>query len=132
MPSTAIASDYLEAKLYDHALRNTPWTSPTTVYAALFDVDPGDDGASGTEHSGAGYARQAVTFGAPADGTGSNSGKVTYPTATADWGQTGGWALFDAVTAGNILFHGSLETSKYVSEGQTPEFETGDLEITFA
>lgn len=132
MPSTAIASNYLEGKLYDHVLRNTAYASPATVYVALFDLDPGDDGAAGTEHSGSGYARQAAAFSAPADGTGSNSGKISFPTATADWDDTGGWAIFDAVAAGNMLFHGSLENAKYISEGQVAAFEIGDLEITFA
>ncbi len=131
MPNTAIASDYLENKLFDHVLRNTAYTSPVTVYVALFDLDPGEDGTSGTEVAVGAYARQAVTFSAPTNGVGSNSGTVTFPTATADWASVGGWGLFDAVTAGNLLFHGALEQTKYITDGHVVTFEVGDLEITF-
>lgn len=130
MPSTGIASDYLENKLFDEVLRNVDFVPPATVYLALFDIDPGDNGAAGTEVSGGSYARKATSFGAPADGVGSNDAKVSFATATADWGVVGGWGLFDAVAAGNLLFHGALEVAKQVSNGQDAEFEIGDLEIT--
>ena len=47
----AAASDYLEAALLDATLRATSYTSPSTVYLALYTSDPGDDN-SGTECSG--------------------------------------------------------------------------------
>ncbi len=131
MPSLGIASDHLENELYDHVLRNLSFTPPATVYVALFDVDPGDDGTGGTELSGGGYARQAVAFSAPTNGQGSNTGQIVFPTAVGDWGGVSGWALFDAVSAGNMLFHGALEISKFISDGQDAKFEAGDLEITF-
>jgi len=125
-------SDYLENKLCDEVLRNVDYTPAATVYLALFDADPGDDGSAATEVSGGSYARKATSFGAPANGVISNDAKVTFATATADWGAVGGWAIYDAIAAGNMLFHGALETSKYVSNGQTAEFQIGDLELTLA
>lgn len=41
-------SDYLENKILDHVLNNTSYTSPTTVYFALFTSNPAEDG-SGSE-----------------------------------------------------------------------------------
>ena len=41
-------SNYLENALIDATLRNTSYTSPTTVYVALHTADPQDD-ASGAE-----------------------------------------------------------------------------------
>ena len=41
-----------------------------TPFVALFSVAPGDDGSAGTELTGSGYARQAITFGAPGPATG--------------------------------------------------------------
>lgn len=40
-------------------------SAPETMYLALYLNDPGDDGA-GTEVSYSGYARQPITFSAPA------------------------------------------------------------------
>jgi len=39
--------------------------SGVTPFVALFSAAPGDDGSAGTELTGNGYARQAITFGAP-------------------------------------------------------------------
>ncbi len=52
-------SNYLENKVLDHVLRNTSYTSPTTVYVGLYTSDPTDAG-SGTEVSGGSYARQVL------------------------------------------------------------------------
>ena len=60
-------SNYLENAIIDAVLRNTSYTSPTTVYVGLFTTDP-TDADSGTEVSGGSYARTAVTFSAPSNG----------------------------------------------------------------
>ena len=124
-------SNYLENALVNAVLRNTAYTSPTTVYAALFTTDPAED-ASGTEVTGGSYARTAVTFVAPTNGATDNSADVTFPTATANWGTVTHAAIFDASTAGNMLFYGSLSPSKTVNNGDTFKFNTGDLDITLA
>ena len=59
-------SNYLENALINAVLRNTSYTSPTTVYVSLYTTDP-TDADSGTEVSGGLYARTAVTFGAPSN-----------------------------------------------------------------
>lgn len=127
----AAASDYLENALINAVLRNTAYTSPTTVYAALFTTATTDAGG-GTEVSGGSYARTAVTFGAPTDGSTSNTADVTFPTATGAWGTVTHVAIYDAATAGNMLFHGALTASKTVNSGDTFKFATGDLTITLA
>jgi hypothetical protein len=101
------ASDYLELKVLDHVLKNTAYTSPTTVYAALFTTIPTDSGP-GTEVTGGSYARQAITFGSASSGASSNSVAVTFPAATASWGAVVAFAIFDASTTGNMLFWGEL------------------------
>ena len=65
-------SNFLENAIINATLRNTTYTSPATVYVGLFTSDPTDAG-SGTEVSGGSYARTAVTFGAPSNGTSTNS-----------------------------------------------------------
>ncbi len=130
MPQTLAMSDHLENKLIDHILRNTTFTSPVTVYVALYTSDPGEDD-SGTEVTGGSYARVAVTFGAPTNGVSSNSAAVNFPTATAAWGVVGWMQIMDALSGGNALFHGALEGgSVTISSGDTPRFQIGDLQIT--
>src|SRR3972149_1846600 len=64
-----------------NVLRGTNITAPANVYVGLFSVNPADDASAGTELTGAGgYARQAVTFGAPATDTGNGrKGSNTRP-----------------------------------------------------
>ena len=51
-------TDYLENKLLAHTFSNTAYTSPSTVYVALYTVAPTDSSA-GTEVTGGGL-RSAV------------------------------------------------------------------------
>lgn len=123
-------TNFLEEKLLNHVLRNTTYTSPTTVYLGLFTAAPGETGG-GTEVSGGSYARQAVTFGPYAAGSVKNSADITFPTATADWGTITHVAIFDAATGGNMLLYGALTTSKTVQSGDTFKILTNNLTITF-
>jgi len=101
------------------------------VYVALFTSDPGDDN-TGTEVSGGSYARQSVTFAAPSGGATSNSGDITFPEATADWGTVSHVGIYDASTDGNLLFHGALTQAKAVYSGDQFIIKTGDLDASFA
>ena len=74
-------SNYLENALINATLRNTSYTSPTTVYVGLYTSDP-TDANTGTEVSGGCYARVAVTFGAPSNGVSTNSANVEFPVRT--------------------------------------------------
>ena len=124
-------SNYLENALINAVLRNTSYTSPTTVYVALFTSDPTDAG-SGTEVSGGSYARQTITFGTAAtSGSISNtSPAVTFPTASASWGTITHIGLFDNSTGGNLLYHGPVTTSKTISSGDTFSISVGNLTVT--
>ena len=124
-------SNYLENELIDHLLRNLAYTSPTTVYVALYTDDPTDADA-GTEVTGGSYARQSVAFGAPSDGAADNSSDITFPTASASWGTITHVGLRDAVTGGNLLFHSPLAASKAVGNGDTFKINAGDLDVSLA
>ena len=54
-------TDYLENKLLAHTFSNTAYTSPGTVYVALYTVAP-TDSSVGTEVTGGGYVRQSASF----------------------------------------------------------------------
>lgn len=142
----AAMTDYLENKLVDHVFRNTAYAVPTTVYIGLFTTATADDG-TGTEVTGGSYARVQVgpsttawngTHGnttGVSSGTGGltdNAADITFVTATASWGTVTHVAIMDAVSGGNMLFHGVLTASKTVDNGDTFKFNAGDLDITLA
>ena len=124
-------SNFLENALINATLRNTTYTSVATVYVSLWTSDPTDAG-SGTEVSGGSYARTAVTFGSPSNGVTTNSGDVTFPTATASWGTVGWIGINDAATSGNLLYHTALDTAKAIDSGDIFKISTGNLSVTLA
>jgi len=124
-------SNHLENALINATLRNTAYTSPATVYAALFTTDPTDAG-SGTEVSGGSYARTAITFGSPSNGVTTNSADVTFPTCTAAWGTVTHMGIYDASTSGNLLYHTPLDASKTVDSGDIFKISSGNLSVTLA
>lgn len=127
----AAMSNYLENALVNAVLRNTAFTSPSTVYVGLFTSDPTDAG-SGTEVSGNGYARQSSTFAAPSNGASSTSATIEFPQATGSWGTVAYFGIFDASTSGNLLIHGALTTSKTIDNGDVFRIASGNLTVTFA
>ena len=126
-------SNFLENALINATLRNTTYTSPATVYVSLWTSDPGDD-ASGTEvsTSGTGYARTAVTMGAPSNGVSLNTAAVEFAQATASYGTVGWIGINDAVTAGNLLYHSPLTTSKTIDTGDIFKIAIGSLSVTLS
>lgn len=124
-------SNYLENALVNAVLRNTAYTSPTTVYLALYTTDP-TDADSGTEVSGNAYARQSITFGAPSNGVTTNSAAIEFPQATGSWGTVAYVGIRDASTAGNLLFHTPLDASKTIATGDVFRVAAGSLSVTLA
>lgn len=124
-------SNYLENALMNAVLNNTSYTSPTTTYVGLFTSDPTDAG-SGTEVSGGSYARQAASFGAASQGNCTNDADITFPQAGANWGTVTHFGLYDAVTSGNLLFHGALTSSKVIETGDIFKIASSNLSITLA
>ena len=130
-------SDYLEAAIINHIFRGSAFSAPTTLYAALFTVDPTDAGG-GTEVSAAGYARVAITcntsnWSAPGtNGTTSNVNAITFPVAGANWGNIGAIAFFDAASGGNMLVWLDISPAVAVNNGQTASFAAGALSVTAA
>jgi hypothetical protein len=124
-------SDYAENALFNHLLRNVPLTSPTTVYVALFTSNPTDAG-TGTEVSVGNYVRQPVTFGAPSNGVGSNSGQVLWDPASVAFVTITHVGIYDASTSGNLLMHAALNASKVIGAGDIFRISVASLVATFA
>jgi hypothetical protein len=125
----AAISDYLENALINATLRNTAYTSPANVYVGLFTTNPTDDG-SGTEVSGGSYARIVATFAAPSNGSSSTNADVQFAQATGNWGTITHFGIFDALTTGNLLYHGALTVSKTIETGDVFKIASGNLTVT--
>lgn len=129
----AALSNYAEKLLLDFAMTTGSATRPTAWYVALFTAAP-DDTGGGTEVSTGGYARQSVTFSAASSpgGTTSNSNTVSFTASGAGYGTVSHIGIFDNVSGGNLLWHGSMTASKTVADGDTLEFSIGNIDLTIA
>ncbi|MNW36737.1 hypothetical protein D3C74_137550 [compost metagenome] len=90
------------------------------VYLALYTSNPtGND--TGTEVSGAGYARQVIPFSAPAaDGgkqTIKNSTNISYPVAGEDWGTITHIGIRSAASGGALIASGALTAPRTILTG---------------
>lgn len=127
--------NYLENEILDHIFGCTArnYTSPTNIFVALSTADPTDAGSGLAEPSGGAYARVSTDgddWSVASGGALANATAITFPEATASWGTITHFALYDALTSGNMLGHGALTTSKAVSSGDTIQFAIGDLDVT--
>lgn len=123
-------SDYLENKILDHVFRNTSYTPPAAVYLGLYTSAPSDAGG-GTEVSGAGYARQAITFGAASGGAISNTAAVQFTASGGSYGTVTHVGVFDAATTGNMLAWKAI-TPIVMGSGGILTFAIGDIDVTQA
>jgi len=120
-------SSYLENALLNHVLRHVAMTSPTTVYLAAYSTNPTAND-SGTEVTGGSYARQAVSFSAPASGVATNSADINFasmPAVTVTY-----LGIRDAITGGNLLFFGALTAARVLASGDTFTVRAGDLNVS--
>jgi hypothetical protein len=149
----AAMSDFLENKLLDWLFRGQALgitgasagagSGPTALFVGLYTANP-TDVAGGTEVTGGSYARVSVASAlanwagtqaaastvasSGTSGTTSNNGAITFPAPSANWGVVTGFALFDAVSGGNMLIWGALTTSKTVNNGDAaPVFSAAAL-----
>jgi len=126
-------SDHSEALVLDWLLTTDAVTRPTAWYVALYTAAPSDSGG-GTEVSTGGYTRKSVTLNSASspEGTTENAGIVTWTASGADFGTVTHMAILDAATSGNFLWHGELTASKLVADGDTAQFDVGNLTLTLA
>jgi hypothetical protein len=125
------ASNYLENEILDHILKVGAYSVPSNIYVALSTADPTESGGSIAEPSGNNYSRVACnTWDAASGGATANTSTITFPTPSGSWGTVTHFALYDASSAGNMLFYGALSASKNIGAGDTPSFAAGALDIT--
>jgi len=126
-------SDFAELELLDHVLKVGEYTPPTHIYVALSTADPGESGAGISEPGVGGYARvQHDSWDAATGRATENTGTVTFPEATANWGTITHFALFDDPNAGNMLAYGELVASKTINTGDNASFADGAINASFS
>ncbi len=136
-------SDFLEAGFLNHLFRTASLPKGSSVYVSLHTADPGDANTATELTIGSfGYSRVAVTVGdaqwaAPsasgADMQTSNAVAIAFGTPSGNWASGNPithFGIYDAATAGNLLYSGALGTSRVVLSGDNPpSFAVGALVI---
>jgi hypothetical protein len=102
-------SNYLENKVLATEFNSVP------LYLALTTTASSDTGAGTEPTNMMQYARKAITFTAPVNGTISNTTIVDYGVVTGSGATIVGWAIFDAATNGNMLAYGDFSPTQTVS-----------------
>lgn len=123
-------SNFLENAVINHLVRNTAYSPVATLYVALFNTNPNDD-ASGTEVSGGGYARQVITFGVASGGAVENDNVPTWTASGASFGTVAYFAIFDALTSGNMLHYAAVTPAVVRPDGSTTNMQVGDVTLDF-
>ena len=121
-------SDYALNAMLKHLHKEATYTPPTAYLAAFI----GNPLSTGTEVSGGGYARKAVTWSGVTAGTNeytdANGAEIAFPEATADLGIITHCATYDALTVGNMLEVFELATPRNVVTGGVLKVAIGDLD----
>ncbi len=126
-------SDYLEDAALDHAFLGSAYTPASVFYLALSTADPTDDGSGIAEPSGNGYARKSIGgFSTASSRSIANSAQIQFAAASGAWGSLTHWAIYDALTSGNMLAHGTLTNPLNVVSGNAPLYQIGELTISVA
>ena len=136
-------SNYLENIILIRWFRGDTTAIPSSVFIGLLTAQSQDGADTFTEVTGGAYSRNlgggistaaantnwTVSGTNPTLVTYTNAADITFPTATASWGLIVGFGLFDAASAGNLLFHGPLTTSKTVNLGDSFKFAQNSIVI---
>lgn len=111
--------------------------APANLYIGLFSTVPTANTGSGTEVTGSSYARQAVAssaWSAVAQNADtihdqiSNSNAITFPAVTTSSYTVVGIGVFDAVSAGNLLYYQAV-TSQTVAVGNQYQIAAAGLVV---
>lgn len=126
------ATDYLE-KGFLNVLRGTTFSAPASVYLGLYLSSPGESGSEGTETDYDGYARQPITFSAPAamsGGLGIQSlEQLNFPVARTAAGTIQYVGVCDSPSGGNVLAYGPLTEAIVIRVGEAPVMLAGEVQL---
>ena len=126
------SSNYLANATLDHLFEGSAFTPPTNIYmgfttSAIADTDTG----STVSEPASGYARTLINnWDAASDGESVNTDVLESSTATDVWGDISKFLLADALTTGNILFHGALDEAIAITKYDFVSLDIGDITIS--
>lgn len=137
-------SKYLALALFNMSLNpmRSAFSPPIGLYIGLHTAAPSDS-TYGNEATFAGYARQplnsltasvsADTPAGDADVLVTNGSAITFPPSSSTAGQTvTHWAIWDSETVGdgNILYSGTLASSRLITNGDSVVIPETAIQIT--
>ncbi len=125
-------SIYAQNKTLDHILKVAPYTPPTHIYIGLSTANPLADASGLAEPSGGSYARiQCDDWVLASQRKTSNASELIFATATGAWGNITHWAIFDTISAGNMLAFGELADSKSGVNATVFSIKAGQIDVEF-
>ena len=130
-------SDYFENAIINQ-MRNTLGPQ-VDAYVALFTGAAAtalEDDNPTTEVTGGDYGRQPAGLIAPTNGVSENGSEITFPTATASWGEVTHVALVNDVSdadwgnTAHVLMWSALDSSKTIDTDDVFKINAGELDVT--
>ena len=125
-------SNYWRNKFLSHGIGKEVYVAPTYYYVALSATNPLGDGSGISEPVGGNYARVSTTSASWTSVSSyqvQNLAVVQYAKASGSWGTMAYFALYDALSSGNMLAYGQLITPVSIVINNTPGFAAGTLII---
>lgn len=128
-------SNYFEDQITGWIAGTTFAAAPTATFVQLYSQDPTDAGSA----TGALYSRVSIasgtgswTRGVGGNGTITNASAFTITSSATATASATHVAVWDASTAGNLLFFGQLTTAKTIASGDEVKFNASALTLTVA
>ena len=119
-----------------YKMRVLNWLRGTTIsgftsYLALYNGEPA---SGGTELTGTGYARMAVTFAEPAEQvsgqmTMQNNAAMESAAANVNWGTWAYGVILDAATGGNRVWTAKNAGEYAMQNGAKAYFDAGTIQV---
>lgn len=139
MPSSTLSNSTSQQYL-DYLLKGVALpTMATSLWLAMFTTTPNLNGTGGVEvsTSGTGYARVELprVTGTWTGPTGSNqeynnTSELIYPIPTGNWGTIVSLGVYDAGTAGNLIFVSTISTSRAITLGDgAPRIQAAQIKV---
>lgn len=106
----------------------TPYASR---YLALFIADPTDANLTANEIVAAWYARRPTgAWASPTTGSTANSNEIKWNAVSGSQVAVTHWGIYDAATAGNLLYSFAFDISKTFNVDDIPVINPSDLQIS--
>jgi hypothetical protein len=111
-------------------------TTAGVFYISLHTADPGETGSQNTTEAGyTSYARVSVARSTAGwtvtSGVADNDAAITFPAATGGSATCTNFGIgSDSTAAGNLFLKGALSASLAVTNGITPSFAIGALDVS--